>query len=122
MAGGLIPVVLEKSVSWEDFFVRYVRYLFRAQEIAQGPRTPEIERLVNLLFNRLIPQLLRPLETGGREITPTLLHTNLWDGNLLVSYMTELEHRYLDSYEEWATSRDESAYPPKVDSGLRWPC
>ncbi|KAK7981272.1 transferase [Apiospora arundinis] len=169
MAGGRIPIVINKSTSWEDFFTRYMRYLFRAEEIAQGPRTPELERLVNLLFNSFIPRLLRPLETGGRQITPTLLHTNLWDGNLgvkedgepiifdpmsmyghnefdigvwghprqktgmpfinnyhsyypksapeedsngrivlytlMVRYMTDLEHRYPDSYEEWAKNR-----------------
>ncbi|KAK6824517.1 Ketosamine-3-kinase [Apiospora arundinis] len=52
MAGGRIPIVINKSTSWEDFFTRF------------------------------IPRLLRPLETGGRQITPTLLHTNLWDGNI----------------------------------------
>ncbi|KAK7947782.1 uncharacterized protein PG986_008668 [Apiospora aurea] len=82
IGGGRIPVVVDKSDSWEGFFTRYVRYMFRAEEIAQGPRTPELDRLVNLLFSKIIPRLLRPLETGGRSIAPTLLHTNLWDGNL----------------------------------------
>ncbi|KAK8038537.1 hypothetical protein PG993_006948 [Apiospora rasikravindrae] len=82
IAGGRIPVVVGKSDSWEDFFTRYMRHMFRAEEITQGPRTPELERLSSLLFTRLIPRLLRPLETGGRNIVPTLLHTNLWDGNL----------------------------------------
>ncbi|KAK8861794.1 Fructosamine kinase-domain-containing protein [Apiospora arundinis] len=204
IAGGQMPVVVAKSNSWEDFFNRYMRYIFRAEEIAQGPRTAEIERLAGLLFNRIIPRLLRPLETGGRSIAPRLLHTDLWTGNLgvnedgdaiifdpmsmyghnemdvgvwnnarqktgmsfvnkyhsmyprsapeedsygrivlytlafevrvaatkvgnplyrneMVRYMTDLEHRYPDSYEEWAKNRGETVFPPKVDSGLRWP-
>ncbi|KAK7976946.1 fructosamine/ketosamine-3-kinase [Apiospora saccharicola] len=204
IAGGRIPVIVDKSSSWEDFFTRYMRYMFRAEEIAQGLRAPEMERLVSLLFGKFIPRLLRPLETGGRGIVPTLLHTNLWDGNLgvkedgdpiifdpmsmyghnefdigvwfhprqktgmtfvnnyhnfyprsapeedsygryllytlafelrvaatkvgnplyrneMVRYMTDLENRYPESYEEGATSRNEPVCPPKVDSGLMWP-
>jgi len=74
-------VKLAQSESWEDFFFRYVRYMFRAEEIAAGPRTPKLDRLLNVLFNRVIPRLLRPLETGGRTVTPVLLHTDLWAGN-----------------------------------------
>jgi fructosamine-3-kinase len=80
ISGGL-PVNLAQSESWEDFFFRYMRYMIRAEQIAAGPRTPEMERLLEDLFNRIIPRLLRPLETGGREIVPVLLHTNLWAGN-----------------------------------------
>lgn len=85
IAGGQMPVVVAKSRSWEDFFTRYTRYMFRAEEMAQGPRTPEIERLAGVLFNRIIPRLLRPLETGGRGLVPRLLHTDLWTGNLGVN-------------------------------------
>ncbi|KAK8095006.1 Fructosamine kinase-domain-containing protein [Apiospora hydei] len=85
IAGGQMPVIVAKSHSWEDLFTRYMRYMFRAEEITQGPRTPEIERLTGVLFNRIIPRLLRPLETGGRELIPRLLHTDLWTGNLGVN-------------------------------------
>ncbi|KAI0010580.1 Fructosamine kinase-domain-containing protein [Xylariaceae sp. FL0662B] len=84
MTGGQLPVRVSKSQSWEDFFTRYMRFLFRAEEIARGPRPPEMEKLVTALFNRIIPRLLRPLETGGRDIVPRLLHTDLWDGNTSV--------------------------------------
>ncbi|KAI1084842.1 Fructosamine kinase-domain-containing protein [Whalleya microplaca] len=84
MASGQLPVRLSKSLSWEDFFSRYLNLLFCAEEIAQGARPREMERLVKVLFNRIIPRLLRPLETGGREIVPRLLHTDLWDGNASV--------------------------------------
>ncbi|KAH9887456.1 Fructosamine kinase-domain-containing protein [Xylariomycetidae sp. FL2044] len=204
MAGGQLPIMVAKSASWEDFFARYMRYIFRAEEVAQGPRPPKIERLANVLFDRIIPRLLRPLETGGRTIIPRLLHTDLWSGNLgkesdgsaiifdpmsmyghnefdlgvwnnprqklgmpfinnyhkffpksapeedqygrnvlytlafevrvaatkvgnplyrneMIRYMTDLETRYPESYEEWARARGEKAYPPKVASGLKWP-
>ena len=81
MSSGGLPVKLAKSQSWEDFFFRYMRYMMTAEQIAAGPRTSEMVRLLNALFNRIIPRLLRPLETGGREISPVLLHTDLWAGN-----------------------------------------
>ncbi|KAI1328104.1 Fructosamine kinase-domain-containing protein [Xylariaceae sp. FL0255] len=84
MASGQLPLTLPKSDSWEHFFTHYLRFQFRAEEIAQGPRPPVMETLVQVLFNRLIPRLLRPLETGGREIQPRLLHTDFWDGNASV--------------------------------------
>ncbi|KAH7304038.1 Fructosamine kinase-domain-containing protein [Stachybotrys elegans] len=81
ISSGALPVKLAQSDSWEDFFFRYVRYMLRAEEIAAGPRTAEMEQLLDALFNRIIPRLLRPLETGGRTIIPVFLHTDLWAGN-----------------------------------------
>lgn len=82
IAGGVLPVCPARSKSWEDYFWRYMRYLFKAEEISQGPPPPKMARLLDILFNRIIPRLLRPLETGGREIIPRLLHSDLWDGNM----------------------------------------
>ncbi|KAI0156578.1 Fructosamine kinase-domain-containing protein [Xylariaceae sp. FL1272] len=84
MASGQLPLTLPKSNSWEFIFMQYMRFLFRAEEIAQGPRSEVMERLVTALFDRIIPRLIRPLETGGREIVPRLLHTDFWDGNVSV--------------------------------------
>ncbi|KAI1260116.1 Fructosamine kinase-domain-containing protein [Xylariaceae sp. FL1019] len=84
MASGQLPLTLAKSHSWEFIFTQYMRFLFRAEEIAQGPRPKVMERLVTALFDRIIPRLVRPLETGGRDIIPRLLHTDFWDGNVSV--------------------------------------
>ena len=46
-----------------------------------------IEEEMRLLYqgtiDLVIPQLLRPLETGGRSIQPRPLHGDLWADNLL---------------------------------------
>ena len=34
-----------------------------------------------MLFRKVIPRLLRPLESGGRSISPSLVHGDLWYGN-----------------------------------------
>ena len=37
--------------------------------------------LAEAIITKVIPRLLRPLETGGRQIRPVLVHSDLWDGN-----------------------------------------
>lgn len=53
---------------------------FSIEEDAQGP-DEEMKKDVELLFDKVIPRLLRPLETGGRSIQPRFVHGDLWDGN-----------------------------------------
>lgn len=72
---------LAQSLSWENYLVRYLRYFIRTEELAQGDRTPEMEELFKALFDRVIPRLIRALETGGRVIVPRLVHADLWSGN-----------------------------------------
>lgn len=84
VAGGPLPLRLTQSTSWEDYLTRYLWYYFRAEEIAQGDRPPKMQHLIEVLFDRIIPRLIRPLETGGRDIIPKILHTDLWSGNRAV--------------------------------------
>lgn len=35
--------------------------------------------------------------------------------------MRELDEKYPESYEDWAQSRGEEAYPPKVEYRRGWP-
>lgn len=79
--GGILPMKLSQSASWEDYLVRHLRFLVRAEELSQGDRPPEMDALLQPLFGRIIPRLIRPLETGGRTIAPRLVHTDLWTGN-----------------------------------------
>lgn len=84
VSGGPLALKLDKSASWEDYLARYLRFFFQAEKIAQGERPPDMDRLLKVLFGRIIPRLIRPLETGGREIIPRIVHTNLWSGNRAV--------------------------------------
>lgn len=85
VSGGAPPLILAQSTSWEDYFARYMRSYLLAEKFVQGERPAEMERLVGILFNRIIPRLIRPLETGPRSIKPRLLHTDLWSGNRAVN-------------------------------------
>lgn len=43
----------------------------------------EFESLKTITLEKIIPRLLRPLETGGRSIKPCLIHSDLWLGNCM---------------------------------------
>ena len=79
----------EWSDSWEDFFSNSMKRMLALEEAAQGPDV-EMRRLSEALINKVIPRLLRPLETGGRQIQPRLVHGDLWDGNTSTDIATDV--------------------------------
>ncbi|KAL6700738.1 Fructosamine kinase domain-containing protein [Trichoderma pleuroticola] len=66
--------------SWEAFFANGLRHVLKVREDRAG-HNPELDELMPPLFDKIIPRLLRPLETGGRTIRPSLVHGDLWYGN-----------------------------------------
>ncbi|PGH13783.1 hypothetical protein AJ79_03483 [Helicocarpus griseus UAMH5409] len=44
----------------------------------------KLAELANKFIDKVVPRLLRPLQTGGRSIKPTLCHGDLWDGNIQI--------------------------------------
>ena len=49
-----------------------------------------MQQLSERLISKVIPRLLRPLETGGRQIQPRLVHGDLWDGNTSTDIATDM--------------------------------
>ncbi|KAL2670029.1 hypothetical protein Neosp_014909 [[Neocosmospora] mangrovei] len=74
--------------TWEEFYADEMRHMLKLEEEARGP-SEELQQLSGPFLDKVIPRLLRPLETGGRSIKPVLLHGDLWLGN--VSTQTESE-------------------------------
>ncbi|OIW23750.1 hypothetical protein CONLIGDRAFT_657379 [Coniochaeta ligniaria NRRL 30616] len=68
------------SDSWESYFDNGLRHVLRVREERTGP-CPELDAMLPALFEKVIPRLLRPLESGGRSILPSLVHGDLWCGN-----------------------------------------
>ncbi|KAH6611491.1 hypothetical protein Trco_001511 [Trichoderma cornu-damae] len=66
--------------SWEAFFANGLRHVLKVREERAG-LNPELDALLPSLFDKVIPRLLRPLESGGRKIRPSLVHGDLWYGN-----------------------------------------
>lgn len=44
-------------------------------------RNAELDGLMPALFDKIIPRLLRPLESEGRKIRPSLVYGDLWHRN-----------------------------------------
>jgi protein-ribulosamine 3-kinase len=84
---GRMPQYIEWTDTWEEFFTNAIKRLMSVIEAAQGPE-PEFSELLSQIIDKVIPRLLRPLETGGRQIKPSLVHGNLYSGNVSVENST----------------------------------
>lgn len=85
--GGRNPSVFPLSKSWEATLTGCLEAAFIQEEQTHGP-DDELTRLRDELFRKVIPRLIRPLETEGRHIDPVLCHGDLWDGNASVDAAT----------------------------------
>ena len=77
---GNIPQDVRWTDTWEECFVNGTRKDFELEREVRGPNE-ELEALMGPLFEKVIPRLLRPLETGGRTLKPSFVHGDLWYGN-----------------------------------------
>jgi fructosamine-3-kinase len=77
---GNTPINHGWSDTWEDYFTRTTRELLQMEQETQGVNE-EILSLSVPFLEKVVPRLLRPLETGGRSIKPALIHGDLWHGN-----------------------------------------
>ncbi|KAJ0122585.1 uncharacterized protein J7T55_003099 [Diaporthe amygdali] len=57
-------------------------------ECIRGP-DPEMDEIAGEFFEKVIPRLLRPLQTGGRSIQPVLVHGDVWPGNVQIDRDTQ---------------------------------
>jgi len=77
---GNLPQINDWETSWETYFTKSMRLAFELEFEAKGP-DPEFDTLVPVLFEKVIPRLLRPLESEGRSVKPSLVHGDLWYAN-----------------------------------------
>jgi protein-ribulosamine 3-kinase len=85
--GGRNPHYFPPSRTWEECFSGGLENTFNMEERTQG-ETEEMTQLRETIMTKIIPRLLRPLETEGRTLTPRLLHGDIWDGNASVDVNT----------------------------------
>lgn len=79
--------------SWEDFFTVSMEKLMTTIEESQGP-DEELREMFAQTMSKVVPRLLRPLETGGRQIKPCLVHGDLYSGNVSVDVETRRPMMY----------------------------
>lgn len=84
---GSKPQAFPECDTWEECFTRGLSGTFDEEEETHGA-DPELTELRKALMEKVIPRLLRPLETEGRKVIPTLIHGDLWDGNVAINAAT----------------------------------
>lgn len=77
---GNLPQYTGWEDSWEAFFAKSMRQALDLEIKAKG-YDPEFDVLIPALFEKVIPRLLRPLESDGRSVKPSLVHGDLWFAN-----------------------------------------
>lgn len=71
----------EWTDSWEEFWGRQFRNDVAYVQKVYG-RDDTLDSLTEEFIQKVVARLLRPLQTGGRSIKPSLCHGDLWDGNV----------------------------------------
>ncbi|KAK4213975.1 Fructosamine kinase-domain-containing protein [Rhypophila decipiens] len=79
--------------TWEEYFRRCMKDTMEAELATQGPNL-ELQELSGKILTKVVPRLIRPMETGGRKITPVLVHGDLWHGNVSVDEKTKVPVLY----------------------------
>ncbi|KAJ4300150.1 hypothetical protein N0V88_002819 [Collariella sp. IMI 366227] len=108
--GGRNPQDFPLCDTWEESFTRGLGKLFDLEaETHKGEEGgDDMQRLRKGIMDKVIPRLLRPLETEGRTLTPTLVHGDLWDGNASVDGTTG-QSMFFDATPLWAHNESQLA-------------
>lgn len=77
---GRLPQDNTECDTWEESFSKGIQRFFELEEQAQG-FDEEMVELRKGIMEKVIPRLLRPMETEGRKVVPTLVHGDIWHGN-----------------------------------------
>ncbi|KAK3368304.1 Fructosamine kinase-domain-containing protein [Podospora didyma] len=80
---GAPPMIVDWTDNWEEFFTRDFRASIVYAQRTHG-HIAGLQALADEFFDKVVPRLLRPLQTGGRRIKPSLCHGDLWDGNIQI--------------------------------------
>ncbi|KAL9601744.1 MAG: hypothetical protein Q9179_002766, partial [Wetmoreana sp. 5 TL-2023] len=85
--------------SWEHWYAKVLKRMLKEEERSHGP-DEDLKLLTAVMFQKVVPRLLRPLETGDRQIKPCLIHSDLWPGNVKPDAVTD-EPIIFDSCAFW---------------------
>ncbi|KAK8013150.1 hypothetical protein PG991_009421 [Apiospora marii] len=82
------PMINDWTDSWEEYYGRQFRADIAFVQKAYG-KDPDLHDLTEEIIEKVVARLLRPLQTGGRNIKPSLCHGDLWDGNVQIDVDTQ---------------------------------
>src|SRR5579862_6498276 len=68
--------------TWEEWYLIAMQQMIELEEKSRGSDL-KLTEISKSLLEKVIPRLLRPLQTEGRNIKPCLIHSDLWPGNIM---------------------------------------
>ena len=77
---GDLPQANQYTASWETCFTTAFEDMIQ-QNLDRGGHWEDMKLLRDDVVRIVIPRLIRPLESHGRSIKPSLVHGDLWCGN-----------------------------------------
>ena len=78
---GKIPQYVAWDSSWTSFFTKLLHNALQ-NDLETNGSSPVLEQVASRVLSKVIPRLLGALESDGRSIRPTLIHGDLWEGNI----------------------------------------
>ncbi|KAH9906959.1 Fructosamine/Ketosamine-3-kinase [Xylariomycetidae sp. FL2044] len=77
---GRVPQDVSWEKNWTVFFTKLLRHVMKMDFELNG-RWEELDQVENRLIDHVVPRLLDALVEDGRQIKPSLIHADLWEGN-----------------------------------------
>jgi len=84
---GHVPLINDWCDAWEEWYSRQFRSDIEWEQTVRG-HDPGFNKVADEFFEKVIPRLLRPLQSGGRNIKPVLVHGDIWHGNAQIDMDT----------------------------------
>lgn len=84
---GRVPQAVAWERSWMTFFTKLLEHVMNLDFETNG-YWEELDRLEKRIVLHVIPRLIGNLERDGRTVKPTLIHADLWEGNIGTSRET----------------------------------
>ncbi|KAL9638851.1 MAG: hypothetical protein Q9164_001287 [Protoblastenia rupestris] len=81
---GKLPHTVAWEKSWATFFGKLLRGVLKLDSEVNGV-WEELEVTADQVVNGVIPRLLGALQADGRELKPSLIHGDCWEGTLLAT-------------------------------------
>lgn len=78
---GKMAHTVDWESDWATFFSRLLRGVAKLDMETNGV-LPKLEIALANVVDKVAPRLLDPLQADGRELKPSLIHGDLWEGNV----------------------------------------
>ena len=78
---GKLPHTVDWESSWAIFFAKMLRGVLKLDIDTNGP-SPELEAVAEQVITKVVPRLCGVLQSEGRQIKASVIHGDLWSGNV----------------------------------------